>query len=142
MHHDDIDFDEIISKYKADPYDYVDIHSIHTGRIRFKVEVGAEVQGVSGEWRHIPGTTLYVLIRERNPKPVHSPTNGEVSFIRDDLEGQFVEAGEKIITIKHWQPLARIENKRNTRFCKVFSVLQQSVTPIRSNNTYFHAFTI
>lgn len=107
MHHVDIDFNEIIDKYKADPFDYVDIHSIHTGRIRFKVEVGTEVLGVSGEWRHIAGTTLYILNRERNPKPVHSPTNGVVSFVRNDLEGQFVEAGEKIITIKH--PLTKRE---------------------------------
>jgi hypothetical protein len=107
MHHDDIDFDEIISRFKADPYDYVDIHSIHTGRIGFKVKVGTAVEGVSGEWKHIPGTTLYVLNRERNPKPVHSPTNGEISFVRDDLDGRFVEAGEKIITIKH--PLTKRE---------------------------------
>jgi biotin carboxyl carrier protein len=107
MQHDEIDFDEIISNYKADPYDYVDIHSVHTGHIRFKVEVGSEVIAVSGEWHHIPGTTLYVLNRERNPKPVHSPTNGEVSFVRKDLDGQFVEAGEKIVTIKH--PLTKRE---------------------------------
>lgn len=107
MQHDDIDFDEIISKYKADPFDYADIHSIHTGRIRFKVKVGTQVECVSGEWHHIPGTTLYVINRERNRKPVHSPTNGEVSFVRDDLEGQFVESGEKIITIKH--PLTKRE---------------------------------
>jgi biotin carboxyl carrier protein len=107
MHHEDIDFDEIISRYKADPFDYVDIHSVHTGRIRFQVEVGSGVEGESGEWRHIPGTTLYVINRERNSKPVHSSTNGEISFIRDDLEGQFVEAGEKIITIKH--PLTKRE---------------------------------
>ena len=104
---DEIDFDETISKYKADPFDYVDIHSVHTGRIRFKVKVGSVVEAVSGEWDHIPGTPLYVLNRERNPKAVRSPTNGEVSFVRDDLEGQFVEAGEKIITIKH--PLKKKE---------------------------------
>jgi len=107
MQQNDIDFDDIISKYKADPYDYVDIHSVHTGRIRFNVEVGSTVEGVSGEWRHIPGTTLYVITRERNSKPVHSCTNGEVSSLRDDLEGQFVEAGEKIITLKH--PLTKRE---------------------------------
>ncbi|MBU0675555.1 MAG: hypothetical protein KJ950_13010 [Proteobacteria bacterium] len=104
---EEIDFDDIITKFRADPFDYVDIHSIHTGRIRFKVEVGSKVEAVSGEWHHIPGSTLYVLNREKNPKSVHSPTNGEVSFVRDDLEGQFVEAGEKIITIKH--PLKKRE---------------------------------
>ena len=104
---EDIDFDEIISKYKADPFDYVGIHSVHTGRIRFKVKVGSVVEALSGEWDHIPGTPLYLLNRERNPKMINSPTNGEVSFVRDDLEGQFVEAGEKIIIIKH--PLKKKE---------------------------------
>lgn len=105
--HEEIDFDEILTKYRSDPYDYVDIHTIHTGRIRFKVAEGNSVEATSGEWGHIPGTTLYVINRERNPKPVHSPTNGEISFIRKDLEGNFVEAGEKIMTIKH--PLKKRE---------------------------------
>ena len=55
----------------------------------------------------MPGTLLYVLTRERNPKPIHSSTNGVISFIRDDLDGRFVEAGEKILTIKH--PLKKRE---------------------------------
>ncbi|MBU0485268.1 MAG: hypothetical protein KKB30_12245 [Proteobacteria bacterium] len=104
---EDIDFDEVLSKYRSDPYDYIDIHSIHTGRIRFKVKDGSEVEGPSGEWRHIPGTVLYVLDRERNPKSIYSNSNGIVSAVRDDLEGQFVEAGEKIITIRH--PLKKRE---------------------------------
>jgi len=104
---EDIDFDEILSKYRSDPFEYVDIHSVHTGRIRFHVSSASKVEGPSGEWRQIRGTTLYVLNRERNQKPFYSNTNGEVSFIRDDLEGRFVEAGEKIITIKH--PLKKRE---------------------------------
>lgn len=104
---EDIDFDEIITKYKADPFEYIDVHSIHTGRIRFKVEVGSQVEAVRGDWKHVLGTVLYVLKRERNPKPVHAVSKGEVSFVRDDLEGHFVESGEKIITIKH--PLKKRE---------------------------------
>jgi len=104
---EDIDFDEIFANYRTDPFDYVDVHSLHTGRIRFQVREGDEVVGVNGEWRHLPGTPLYVLTRERNPKTVNSPTNGTVSFVRKDLEGLFTEAGEKIITIKH--PLKKRE---------------------------------
>ncbi|MBU0482614.1 MAG: hypothetical protein KKG47_16095 [Proteobacteria bacterium] len=104
---EDIDFDEVFRKYRSDPYDHVDIHSIHTGQLRFRVAVGDQVEGRGGEWDHIPGTVLYMLNRERNPKQVHSPTNGIVSFVRTDLDGLFVEAGEKIITIKH--PLKKRE---------------------------------
>lgn len=103
----EIDFNEILRKYRSDPFDYVDVHSVHTGRIRFKVQEGQAVEGPSGEWQHIKGTLLYVLERERNPKSVNSFTNGEISFIRDQLEGHFVEAGEKILTIKH--PLKKRE---------------------------------
>lgn len=103
----DIDFEEILRNYRSDPYDYKDIHTIHTGRIRFKVRKEDAVEGVSGEWRHIPGSLLYILERERNPKQIHCPTNGVVSEVRDDLEGQFVEAGEKVMTIRH--PLTKRE---------------------------------
>ncbi len=103
----DIDFDEILTKYRSDPYSYVDMHTIHTGRIRFKVHNGDVVEGVSGQWNHVPGTLLYVLERERNPKQVHCATNGVISALRDDLEGLFVEAGEKIMVIKH--PLKKRE---------------------------------
>jgi len=105
--HDEINFDEIISKYRSDPYDYLDILSSHTGRVKFKVSEGDEVQGPGGKWHHKPGTLLFVLNRENNPKPIHSQTNGVVSSLREELEGHFVEAGEKLMTIKH--PLKKRE---------------------------------
>lgn len=103
----EIDFEGILNQYRSDPYDYVDIFSIHTGRIRFKVKEGDAVEGPGGEWKHLPGTLLYELNRERNPKKIFSTTNGVVSDIRSDLEGDFVEAGEKILTIRH--PLKKRE---------------------------------
>lgn len=105
--HEEIDFDEVLSQYRADPFEYVDVHTQHTGLLKFKVEIGSPVEAVSGEWQHIPGTVLYEINRERNLKLVHAPTNGTVSAVRSDLDGQFVEAGEKIITIKH--PLKKKE---------------------------------
>lgn len=103
----DINFDEIINKYRSDPYEYLDIQTPHTGRVEFKVSDGAQVDGPSGKWNHHPGTLLYILEREKNPKPMYSLTNGVVSFLRQDLEAEFVEAGEKLMTIKH--PLKKRE---------------------------------
>jgi hypothetical protein len=117
-----IDFEEIFAQYRSDPYDYVDVHSIHTGRVRFMVKEGDAVDGTTGEWRHIPGTPLYVITRERNPKTVHSPTNGTVSFVRGDMEGRFCEAGEKIITIRH--PLKKREI--------IDRILRQVLTPFNA----------
>lgn len=103
----EIDFEEIIGKYKSDPYDYVDVLSVHTGVVTFKVSEGDEVNSSSGEWNHVPGTTLYEINRERNPKLVYSHTNGTISELNGKLEGKFVEAGEKLMTIRH--PLKKKE---------------------------------
>ena len=104
---DEFNFDEIINKYRSDPYEYEDVLTPHTGRVKFKVKEGDGVEGPSGKWHHRPGTLLYILNRENNPKPMHSNTYGEVSFLRQELEGHFVEAGEKIMTLKH--PLTKRE---------------------------------
>ena len=40
----EIDFDELLSKYKSDPFDYVDVLAVHTGRVSFKVVEGEEVK--------------------------------------------------------------------------------------------------
>jgi hypothetical protein len=104
---DEIDFDEILGKYHSDPYEYVDIFAEHTGKIRFLVEEGSSVEAVSGEWKHIPGTPLFEITRERNPKRITATTNGIVSSIAIEFEGRFVEAGEKLMTIRH--PLKKKE---------------------------------
>lgn len=103
----EIDFDEILGKYRSDPYDYVDITATHTGVVNFQVEKGVEVDAPGGEWMHIPGTALYEITRERNPKVVSAPINGIVSELHGALEGQFVEAGETLMTIRH--PLKKKE---------------------------------
>lgn len=104
---EEIDFDEILGKYHSDPYEYVDILAEHTGTVRFLVEEGSAVEAVSGEWKHIPGTALYEITRERNPKKNTASTNGVVSEVCSELEGQFVEAGKKLLTIRH--PLKKKE---------------------------------
>lgn len=103
----ELDFDEILSKYRSDPFDYVDVCATHTGTVTFKVVEGDDVQAPSGEWLQIPGTALYEINRERNPKLIAAQTNGVVSTVRTELEGKFVEAGERLITIKH--PLKKKE---------------------------------
>jgi len=102
-----LDFDEIIKKYKSDPFDYVDVLAVHTGYVRFKVKESDEVFGISGEWQQVLGTELYEINRERNPKTITAETNGIVSYINLEAEGKFVEAGEKLLTIKH--PLKKKE---------------------------------
>jgi hypothetical protein len=107
MNEQEIDYEKVLKKYRTDPYDYINIHAPHTGRVRFQVKQEDEVKSPSGEWRHIPGTILYTLHRERNNKPIKSLANGVISEIRGELDGHFVEAGEKLMTIRH--PLTKKE---------------------------------
>jgi len=105
--HDEIDFDQILAQYRSDPFSYMDIHTPHAGRVKFCVAENEKVEGTSGEWQHIQGTPLYELTRERNSKRIVSPSNGVVSELRSELDGEFAEAGEKLMTIKH--PLKKKE---------------------------------
>ena len=98
---EEIDFDEILAKYRSDPYNYIQITAPHTGVVNFLVEKGSGVDAPSGEWNHIPGTPLFKIIRERNEKAITAPINGIVSEIRIECQDQFVEAGEKLLTIRH-----------------------------------------
>ncbi len=103
----EIDFDELLAKYHSDPFDYVDITAVHTGVVTFKVQEGDEVDAPSGQWLQVPGTSLYEINREKNPKKIAAHTNGIVSEVCGELDGKFVEAGEKLLTIKH--PLKKKE---------------------------------
>jgi hypothetical protein len=130
----DIHFDEIISRYRSDPYEYVDIRAIHSGVVRFLVDEKTEVEGVSGEWKHVFGTRLYEITRERNTKSVTSLTNGTVSAIKKELDGKFVEADEKLLTIRH--PLKKKEI--------IESILQEvlSLFPAPERARYYFALDI
>nr|MBF0223131.1 hypothetical protein [Desulfobulbaceae bacterium] len=86
-----------------------------------KVEEEDQVEGPSGEWNHVPGTVLFEIERERNVKPIFSKITGVISNSRADLDNRFVEAGEKVMTIRY--PLKKKEiidiilKKVLTMFC-------------------------
>ncbi|KJR99161.1 MAG: hypothetical protein VR65_17190 [Desulfobulbaceae bacterium BRH_c16a] len=130
----EIDFDELLSKYKSDPFGYVDVFAVHTGRVLFKVVEGQEVTIAAGEWLQIPGTALYEIDREQNLKVIAAQTNGIVSQINTELDGQFVEAGEKLMTIRH--PLKKKEIIEN--------ILKEvlSLFPAPESAKYFFAMDI
>jgi hypothetical protein len=72
------------------------------------------------------------LLREGNQKKLHSTTNGVVSFIRNDLEGKFVEAGEKVLTIRH--PLTKREI--------IESILRQVLEPFNAPERAKYFFSL
>ncbi len=106
-----IDFDQltkILQRLKTNPFKIYPVITPHTGKIiEFKIKEGEEVKAPSGKWLEKPGTPLFVLEREKNPKLIRANYSGQAIGIRTDLLNKFVEAGEKILEIRH--PLSQEE---------------------------------
>ncbi len=102
------ELNSLLQRFKANPYKIYPVKTPHTGYIKeFKVKEGEEVKGPSGKWLEKPGTPLFILEREKNPKVIRAKINGLVQNLRTDLLGKFVEAEEVILEIKH--PLSQEE---------------------------------
>ena len=93
---------ELLEQLKASPYEEVYITAPHTGQVSFaKIQPGDVVYGPRGTWKERPGTQLATLERERNPKAICAPQQGIISDVRLELDGSFVEAGTRLIIMKH-----------------------------------------
>ena len=93
---------ELLEQLKASPYEEIHIVAPHTGHVSFAaIQPGDAVHGPKGTWKEKPGTQLAVLEREHNPKPVCAPQKGVISNVRSELDGSFVEAGTRLVTMKH-----------------------------------------
>lgn len=94
---------ELLEEINASPYEEIEIRTPHTGVVQFVgLNVGDRVVGTTGKWHEVPGTLLANLTREKNKKPICATMKGSVVDIRSDLEGRFVEAGERLLTIRHF----------------------------------------
>lgn len=99
-----IDFTQLLEEIKASPYEELVLAAPHTGVVTFgTLKVGDKVHGPTGTWKEKPGTLLATLDRERNPKPIMASQKGEVSGVRSELEGRFVEAGTPLVTVRHYR---------------------------------------
>ena len=93
---------KLLEQLKASPYEEIHITAPHTGQVSFAtIQPGDVVYGPRGTWKEKPGTQLASLERERNPKPIHAPLRGVISDVRRELDGSFVEAGTRLVTMKH-----------------------------------------
>ena len=97
----DVNLNDLLRHYRSNPYEEIMVETPHTGIIAFSVKVGDHVKGPFGPWKERPGTTLFTLEREGNLKKVHAHRTSEVSYVRDELEGEFCEAREHVITLRH-----------------------------------------
>jgi biotin carboxyl carrier protein len=97
-----LDISKLLDEIKSSPYREITVASPHTGKITFAgIETGAHVHGPQGQWKETPGTKLCTLERERNPKQVCAPENGEICQVHRELDGLFVEAGTPLVVLRH-----------------------------------------
>ena len=98
-----LDIKQFLDDIKASPYEIIEVKAPHTGVVEFAaLRPGDKVTGVSGSFKEKPGTLLAHLTREKNRKPICAPERGEVVDLRTDLEGKFVEAGDTLLTLRHY----------------------------------------
>jgi biotin carboxyl carrier protein len=98
-----MDIKLLLEELKESPYEELAIKAPHCGTVRFAVtETGKQVLGPSGTWKEKPGTLLLHLERENNKKPINAQLKGEIKEIKGELEGQFVQAGTHLLTIRHF----------------------------------------
>jgi hypothetical protein len=98
-----IDVKELLEEIKDNPYEKIDITAPHCGVVEFALDKpGARVEGPSGAYREKPGTLLAKIDRERNKKALYATLKGEVEAVNSEVAGSFVEAGTRLMTIRHY----------------------------------------
>lgn len=117
-----IDIRELLRELREEPYEKIIIRAPHSGRVEFVVtEPGAKVVAPSGTWKEKPGTLLARLEREQNTKPLYAPQKGEIMSFAGIRSGQFVQAGQELLTIRHFltkeEVISRILLRALSLFC-------------------------
>lgn len=98
-----LDVSKLLGEIQASPFSEIVIVAPHSGTVTFPgVKVGTRVIGPTGEWKEKEGTLLATLERERNPRPIYSTEKGEVTEVREELSGTFVQAGTELMRLRHY----------------------------------------
>ena len=98
-----IDVKELLRELREEPYEKIVIRAPHSGKVEFVAsEPGVRVVGPGGTWKEVPGTLLARLEREQVKRPIHAPQKGEVMSLGQVKNGQFVQAGQELMTIRHF----------------------------------------
>ena len=98
-----IDVKELLRELREEPYEKIVIRAPHSGKVEFVAsELGMRVVGPSGTWKEVPGTLLARLEREKVKRPLFASQKGELMSFGDIQNGQFVQAGQELMTIRHY----------------------------------------
>lgn len=105
-----IDITALLEEIKTSPYRDIVISAPHSGILTFAdLKPGDKAYGPRGKWKEKAGTHIATLERERNPKPLHAPENGELTELHTELEGAFVECGTPIGSLRHLLTRSEVE---------------------------------
>lgn len=116
----------ILEEVSKNPFEKQVIATPHTGFVTFAVEEGAKVKGTSGKWLQRPGSLLFTIERELNPKKIFSPCEGEVFGLRKELEGAFIEAFEPVMSIRYRLTKEKIIERILTQVLSIFPAPQRA----------------
>lgn len=98
-----LDIKNFLDEIRQTPYEELVVRAPHTGRVRFFIkETGVQVKGAEGPWQENQGTRLVAIERERNLRLVHAPETGEIVGFFKLKDGDFVQAGDPLLTIRHF----------------------------------------
>ena len=98
-----LDISKLLEEIQASPYAEITVTAPHSGILTFPdFKVGSRVTGPTGEWKEKEGTLLATLERERNPRPLFAAEKGEITLVREELSGTFVQAGTELLKIRHY----------------------------------------
>lgn len=98
-----MDVKALLQELREEPYEKIVIRAPHAGTVEFVHDIlGTKVVGPSGMWKEKPGTLLVYLEREKNKKPLYAPHKGEIMALADLQPGEFVQAGQELMTIRHY----------------------------------------
>lgn len=122
----DMNLNDLLRQYRTNPYEEHVIRAPHTGIIRFRIKKGEETCGPSGKWLQKPGTLLFIIERENNLKRITAGFRGTIANMRHAVDGNFVEAGTRLLTIRHKLAGTEIIDRILTRVLTIFPAPQRA----------------
>lgn len=99
-----LDVSKLLEEIQASPYVEIVVNAPHSGILTFPegIKAGSRVIGPHGLWKEKEGTLLATIEREKNPRPIYCAEKGEVTLVRDELSGSFVQAGTELMRLRHY----------------------------------------
>ncbi len=111
---------EIIKQYKANPFKLHPVLTPHTGYVSLKVNLGQMVKKPIDPWQQKGASLLYTILRQGNFKYIYAPIDGEITDIKKELNGNFVEANVYLMSIKHHLAENEIIDRILSEFLNIF----------------------